>query len=578
MPNGIKIKRSPCAIARSLRLARLGFAAAAVAGVAALAGVAAAQSPAQLPDLVLTNGKIVTVDERFSIVQALAVKDGRIVAAGRNADIAKLAGKGTRRIDLRGKTVIPGLIDNHAHFVRAAQHWDLEVRWDGVTSRQKALQMLAERVRRAKPGEWIAVLGGWSFDQFTDSREPFTRAELDQVAPDNPLALQLIYVRVFLNGRAIDALKLSDPDLAIRGAKVVRDYYGIPTGLLEGGGASGFLRQKLPMGDAEAQVAGTKRLLTELNRMGLTTFIDWGGFGFTDALYKPFETLNSRRELTTRVFHSAWVAPTNALETDLAVERARKLVARQGDDWFGNIGWGETVFLPLHDNPIPKGVTIKPEELALWRKVAEVLAERRVNLSVHANQHDTIAAFLGEMEAIDSVHSIRGLRWSLAHVRELQSADILRVRKLDLYLMAHSQATISGASLHAAYGESAWDQTPLGMIQDSGIPWGLGSDSNGAAPANPFYTLWWAVTGKMLGGRKVSRQTITREQALVAHTRNNAAFAFQEANIGSLTKGKYADLVVLDRDYLKVPVEQIRQIRPLLTMVGGKIVYDAKAK
>jgi predicted amidohydrolase YtcJ len=295
-------------------------------------------------------------------------------------------------------------------------------------------------------------------------------------------------------------------------------------------------------------------------------------------MYKPFEALNSRRDLTMRVFHSAWVAPTNAEQTERAVEQVRKLVPFQGDDWFGNIGWGETVFLPLHDNPIPKGVSISPEQLALWRKVAQAVAERGLNLSVHANQHDTIAAFLGEIEAIDRVKSIRGLRWSLAHVREMQPADILRVRKLDMYLMAHSQATISGASLHAAYGESAYDQTPLKMIQDSGIPWGLGSDANGAAPANPFYTLWWAVTGKMLGGRKVSRQTITREQALIAHTRNNAAFAFQEANIGSLTRGKYADLLVLDRDYLRVPAEQIRQIRPLVTMVGGKIVYDAGAK
>ena len=570
MLNEIETKPTRRGLARLLRTVRQ----AAAFAVAAFAGAAAAQSP----DLVLTNGKILTVDDRFSIVQALAVKDGRIVAAGKNADVAKLAGKQTRRIDLGGKTVIPGLIDNHAHFVRAAQHWGLEVRWDGVSSRQQALEMLGERVRRAKPGEWVAVLGGWSLDQFTDSQEPFTRAELDRIAPDNPVALQLIYVRVFLNGRAIDAFGLSDPNFAIRGAKVVRDYYGIPTGILEGGGASGFLRQKLPMGDAEAQVAGTRRLLTELNRMGLTTFIDWGGFGFTDALYKPFQTLNSRRELTARVFHSAWVAPTNEEQTDRALEQVGKLIAFQGDDWFGNIGWGETVFLPLHDNPIPKGVSIQPEQLALWRKIAAAIAARGLNLSVHANQHDTISAFLGEMEAIDSVKSIRGLRWSLAHVRELQPVDLARVRKLGLYLMAHSQATISGASLHAAYGEAAWDQTPLRMIQDSGIPWGLGSDSNGAAPANPFYTLWWAVTGKMLGGRKVSRQTIAREEALIAHTRNNAAFAFQEANIGSLTMGRYADLVVLDRDYLKIPAEQIRQIRPLLTMVDGKVVYDARAR
>ena len=533
---------------------------------------------AQAPDLILTNGKIVTVDERFSIAQALAVRDGRIVAVGKSGEISRLAGKSTRRIDLHGKTVIPGLIDNHAHFVRAAQHWGLEVRWDGVTSRHKALDLLRERVRKTPPGEWVAVLGGWSFDQFTDSQEPFTRAELDVIAPSNPVALQFIYISVFLNGKAIDALGLSDPDLAIRGAKVVRDYYGIPTGVIDGGGGSSFLRQKLPMGNTDAQVAVTRKLLAELNRMGLTTFIDWGGFGFSDDLYKPFEALHARGELTARVFHGAWAAPTNAVEADRAIERVRALVPLQGDHWYGNLGWGETVFLPLHDAPAPKGVVIAPEQIALWRRIAAAVAERGLNLSVHANQHDTIAAFLGEIEAIDREKPVKALRWSLAHVRELQAGDLDRVRKLGLTLMAHSQATISGAGLIRAYGESALEQTPLRMIQDSGIPWGLGSDANGAAPANPFYTLWWAVTGKMFGGRKVLRQTITREQALTAHTRNNAPFAFQEANIGSLTVGKYADLLVLDRDYLKVPADRIKDIKPLLTMVGGRIVYEAAAK
>ena len=111
-------------------------------------------------------------------------------------------------------------------------------------------------------------------------------------------------------------------------------------------------------------------------------------------------------------------------------------------------------------------------------------------------------------------------------------------------------------------------------MQESGISWGLGSDSNGAAPSNPFYTLWWAVTGKMLGGKTALRQTISREEALIAHTRNNAYFVFRENSIGSLQKGKYADLLVLDRDYLTVPADQIKNIVPLMTLVGGKVVYE----
>lgn len=115
------------------------------------------------------------------------------------------------------------------------------------------------------------------------------------------------------------------------------------------------------------------------------------------------------------------------------------------------------------------------------------------------------------------------------------------------------------------------------LVQDSGIPWGLGSDATAVITSNPFYDLWFAVTGKMVSGRDVNRQTITREEALIAHTRSNAHIVFQEGNLGSLQPGTYADLVVLDRDYLSVPADQIKDIKPMLTMVGGKLVYTAPA-
>jgi predicted amidohydrolase YtcJ len=124
------------------------------------------------------------------------------------------------------------------------------------------------------------------------------------------------------------------------------------------------------------------------------------------------------------------------------------------------------------------------------------------------------------------------------------------------------------------HGDRTFVMPPMRMVQDSGIPWGLGSDATAVTPSNPFYTLWFAVTGKMLGGAVVNRQTITREEALIAHTRNNASFMFQEGNLGSLQPGKYADLLVLDRDYLTVAVDQILDIKPTTTMVGGRIVHE----
>src|SRR5215510_1398736 len=158
------------------------------------------------PDLILSNGKIITVDERFSIAQAVAIRADRILAIGANADIARLGGPNTRRIDLRGRSVIPGLIDNHMHLLRAGATWQWEVRWDGVGSRKEALDLLRARTKAVKPGDWVYNLGGWTIDQFADDKRPFTREELDEVAPGNPVLLQASYYETYLNSRAIRAL------------------------------------------------------------------------------------------------------------------------------------------------------------------------------------------------------------------------------------------------------------------------------------------------------------------------------------------------------------------------------------
>jgi len=183
-----------------------------------------AQQPA--PDVILSNGKIITVDERFTIAQAVAVRGDRIVAVGTDAEVLKLATPATRRIDLRGRAVIPGLIDNHMHLLRAGTTWQWEVRWDGIGSRAVALEKLRARAMSVAPGEWIYNLGGWAIEQFADNPRPFTREELDKVVPDNPVFLQASYYEAYLNSRALQQLKIDDksPEWAIRDAK------GQPTG------------------------------------------------------------------------------------------------------------------------------------------------------------------------------------------------------------------------------------------------------------------------------------------------------------------------------------------------------------
>ena len=179
-----------------------------VAAVAMAAVLSVSAQQAAAPDIILTNGKIITVDDRFSIAQAVAIRGDRFVAVGTNQEITQLAGPTTRRIDLRGRSVVPGLIDNHAHFQEEGAYWTLELRFDGVDSRKQALEMIRAKAKGVGPGKWVFNLGGWSPDQFTDDKKPFTRDELDKVSPDNPVFLQFTRSAQYLNSKAIEALKL----------------------------------------------------------------------------------------------------------------------------------------------------------------------------------------------------------------------------------------------------------------------------------------------------------------------------------------------------------------------------------
>ena len=533
---------------------------------------------AQSADTILTNGKIVTVDDQFRTVQAVAIQGDRIVATGGNDEVQKLKGPATRLIDVQGRTVIPGLIDNHAHYMRAAEYWHREVRLDGVTSRKLALDLMREKVRESKPGEWVVVLGGWSEEQFTDEARGFTRKELDEIAPDNPLALQLFYFRVYANSPALKAMGIeaSTPDPA--NIKIDKDAQGQLTGALNGGASIGLLRSKLGEVAREKAVENVRLLMADLNRMGITAFQDQGGTGVLPNHIKAFQLVHDAGQMTVRSFYNYYEEPKSAADVENLLARMPSIKPFQGDDWFDLTGYGETLYFPLHDALLAKSTNPSAEALQQWQRLGLGLAQNGIHLNVHAQLRGSIEGFLTAMEAINKEKPIRGLRWTFSHLDQAQPQDLERMKRLDVYAQIHSRPTIQGGLMFKVHGDLTYDMPPLRLIQDSGIPWGLGSDATAVTPSNPFYTLWWAVTGKMIGGKQVLKQTITREEALIAHTRSNAPFLFQEANLGSLAPGKYADLLVLDRDYLTIPSDEIKDIKPVLTMVGGKIVYESANK
>ena len=530
---------------------------------------------AQSVDTILINGKIVTVDDQFRTVQALAIQGDRIVATGGNEEVQKLKGPATRLIDVQGRTVIPGLIDNHAHYMRAAEYWHREVRLDGVTSRKLALDLMREKVRESKPGEWVVVLGGWSEEQFTDEARGFSRKELDEVAPENPLALQLFYFRVYANSPALKAMGIEASSPEPANIKIDKDAQGQLTGTLNGGASIGLLRSKLGEVAREKAVENVRLLMADLNRMGITAFQDQGGTGVLPNHIKAFQLAHDAGQMTVRSFYNYYEEPKSAADVENLLARMPSIKPFQGDDWFDLTGYGETLYFPLHDALLTKSTNPSAEALQLWQRLGLGLAQNGIHLNVHAQLRGSIEGFLAAMEAINKEKPIRGLRWTFSHLDQAQPQDLERMKRLNVYAQIHSRPTIQGGLMFKVHGDLTYDMPPLRMIQDSGVPWGLGSDATAVTPSNPFYTLWWAVTGKMIGGKQVLKQTITREEALIAHTRSNAPFLFQEANLGSLTPGKYADLLVLDRDYLSVPSDEIKDIKPVLTMVGGKIVYGS---
>jgi predicted amidohydrolase YtcJ len=477
-----------------------------IAALVALFAIAGALSIVRAqqaaPDLVLSNGKIITVDERFTIAQAVAIKGDRIVAVGTNQDIGRMAGPATRRIDLRGRAVTPGLIDNHMHLLRAGGTWQWEVRWDGVGSRKQALEMLRARARTAGPGEWVFNLGGWTVDQFADDSKPFTREELDQVVPDHPVLLQASYYRTYLNSRALQALGIDEKGSGP--AWVSRDAAGRATGVIEEAGVR-QVAGKLPTRTPQEVEGSTLQMIKDLNTAGLTAF---GSAGCEADMLPIYRRLADQGRLDVRVF--CITSPGGAgtpQQVDALLPRIAPMKLFQGDSYIDQVFYGESVYGPLHDPMFLKKSEPTPDQLVQWRRIATEIAKARLPLHVHANLTDTIGAFLDQIEEVHKEYPIKNLRWTLAHVNQINASHLERMKKLGMYAAVHPWAVINGGINHQVFGDAASDMAPLATIQNSGIVWGFGSDGSRANQILPFTTLWWAVTGKMVGGTKVLRQT-----------------------------------------------------------------------
>jgi predicted amidohydrolase YtcJ len=545
--------------------------------IASLCAGASTAARAQTADLLLLNGKVVTVDPLFSVTQAVAIRGDKIVAVGGNEQIRAMAASGARVIDLERRTVIPGLIDNHGHYARAAQTWTREARLDGVLSRNDAQERLRARARTVKPADWVLVLGGWSEGQFLDDPRGFTRDELDRLVPDHPVYLQVNYSHAYANSLALQAAGFDDQSEDPKNGKLGRDAQGKLTGRLDGAGAYLPVFRKIPPLPPEQAITGVTALLSDLNRVGITTIGDVGGYNFSPNFYAPFDALRRQDELTVRVYNTVWGDVHTPAEVTAWLSEIAKIKPFRGDDWRDTVGYGETIYVPLHESTVDSKKAPDAVDMEQFKRVASAIAEAGLYAHIHAHFHDRISAFLDVIEDINkNVRALRPLRWTIVHAEGLTADDLRRMKALGMMASINNWPTVGYEDQQAAYGNRIYTAPPLKLIRESGIHWGIGTDATVVAPINPFLGLWWLVTGKSLSGQVATVDMPSREEALIAWTRANAWFFFRENEIGSLEPGKFADLVVLDRDYLTVPVDEIRDIRPAMTIVGGKIVYTAR--
>ncbi|MBX9773518.1 MAG: amidohydrolase family protein [Xanthobacteraceae bacterium] len=538
---------------------------------------------AQAPDLILHNGKIVTVDSGFSIASAVAIRGDRIVAVGTDEDVRKLAGPATRQSDLAGRTVIPGLIDNHLHYLRGATFTPFETRLEGVLTRKAALEKIAARAKELGPGsgrgKWIFVIGGWHEQQFQDKPGGFTLEELDAASPHNPVFIQKTYSAFYMNTLARDLVapnvgalykgKLPIETVNIEGRRVMYAalrYAPIP--IREVVPAASQLSQPnahREEPDAPPLPADQIRAYNSmLNSMGLTTVYD---VGYLDGTHAPLSGLHATGALTLRVFWTLQRYARDASEVDEVVALIEKEKPLNRNDWFGIIGIGEHVFPGIQDSGLNASRVFPKVAYDQFAKLATAAAKAGWPIHQHLMVNATIEGYLSISEEIAKTTPIAPLRWTIAHADLITKESLEKAKRLGWVIALHNQVVKPLNPL----GETP----PVKMIHDSGIMYGLGSDGSIVATVNPFLTLWQYTSGRIFPDKVLHKETITREQALIAHTRSNAYLLFMEKDLGTLETGKLADLVVLDRDYLTVPVDQIREIQPVMTMVGGKIVHGA---
>lgn len=514
-------------------------------------------------DLLLTNGKILSVDASNTIATEVRIRGNIIVAMGKEA----LKGKHTKVIDLKGRTVIPGLIDSHLHFIRQGLAPGHDVREaETVFTVAELLALLHEKAKPLPEDEFVTVVGGIGPEQFKEQRMP-TLAEMDEAVPQHP-----VYLQEGFSGPASTNSK-GKAYFQKNGMKVKED--GTFAQGKETNSAFAVLRANQSFEDKKR---ASRNLMRFANSVGLTMVLDEAGVPFPGPAYfdpkrdyQPFLDLWRHGETTVRVRiqHSVFDQTSDRGDLEEKIENTWMLF---GNDMLRITGTGE------HVVTFPREGKVNPAYLQKVQKLAQDAWSHEQHSVSHAENMQHLAA----IEAVQKKYSINELRWSLAHVFELGmtgTEELLeRLKSMKMGLRLQNQAYTAPTNTFP-FGRSLGGDNagPLfRRLVDSGIPLGAGTDGAMLGPMNPWLSIYYMVTGKDNTGKLVNPgQTINRIEALRLYTIGSAWFSFDDDQLGSIEPGKLADIIVLNKDYLEVPEKEIKTIKADLTIVDGCIVHAA---
>jgi len=532
----------------------------------------------QVPDIILINGDIYT-QAKPARVQAMAVRDGRIVAIGSNDEIRNLKGAHTQVVDLGGHFVMPGFNDAHVHLEEAGlelQSVDLR----GTGSLQEMQHLVSSASTAAAPGEWL-VGGGWDETLWTDQKLP-TRQDLDYVSGGHPAVFSRVDGHIAVaNTAALKAGGVTAQTQAPEGGKIDHDANGEPTGILRET-ARGLVESKIPPPTAARRRRAAELALADAARWGITSAQDNSSWD----IFLVYEDLQREGKLTARI--SEWLAfddPVSVLQTERAyhpADDAMLYTAMLKGFMDGSLGSRTAALLaPYTDDPGNSGLARYEQDKLNRMAVERAAAGFQIGFHAIGDRAAQMAldAFAAAEAAARQNHQTRDFRFRIEHDQVITPAQFAQYRKLGViasmqpnHLLTDMNWALARIGPERAKTSYAWKE-----FLDNGVRLAFGTDYP-VEPITPFRGVYAAVTRMNEAGTKSydPEQKLTIEQALAAYTTGSAYAQFAEKEKGTLAPGMLADFVVLDRDLTKVAPPEILKTKVLRTVVGGKTVYQGE--